>query len=409
MPTGQILISVSLILVALALGINWSWVEGFSFETPAALIEGSPEHEAKSEEYFRIKKDLQMGVEKGTMSVKDMILTVRKGNALALEIGFGYVDGKEIHKLAKAKFIERWQPKNGEILDRITRMQMAGIEYEEQVREAVNEDSQKGTIAQQYGDDCFRVALWWLAGTCFKWYWIMTVPIFLIVLLDLRYAGKKVSEELILRPLVFLKACSLGPIGFFLMDDAPGRACRYNKFRKTFLATKPYGYELSEEENQALLRQAEQPVLAFEEALGVFTTSGQLLRQPAMVCCMVWLMSLNISGMKSTIVPNPQVTVCAESIATPQLTIPHTMKEGSAGKSRDKAQTDRNVLVVTGVEEAPVMTEREVEFQSIAQPVQQCRWNPDQPRGPPESLVWRQYTCATTLCSSGLATSVKEG
>lgn len=418
MPWGQRLISAGLIVMTLVLGGNWEWLGNLDFENNLQLTRGSLEYKKTAEEFCSLKRKFQEGVEKGGLSVKEMLKIAWRIDELNIKLGLILSHAESISgfdSLMRKKFIERWQPGPNfprEVRDETERQLIARQVYDQECNEACAErDGPNGAIGKTYGDDWFGKAVWWLAKTSFKWYWLMTLPLLLIVLLDIVYSGKKLREELTLRPLVFLKATACGPIGFLVMDNAPGKAYCFNKLEREYLSNKPCDYRLSEAERQALLRQVDEPLLAFNEALDAFLASGQLLRQPAMVCAMVWVMgivfSFQIKGnadlYRPTTIASSAESGLAEVEAKKEVVAPAEKKSSPSQKEKYKLIA----LIIAPANELSAPKGDEERLQEIVQPIQRCCWKPDKSRGPPRMLVREQHTSAT-LCPSELAT-VMEG
>lgn len=127
---------------------------------------------------------------------------------------------------------------------------------------------------------------WWLV----KWYWLLTCPVFLIVLLNKRETGSTIKEELVLQPWNWLLACLTGPIGLACVSKTAALVWRYEKLR-TQWQSEHSGYWPDEEVREVIWRQAEQPLLDFDEAL----TSVNLyqVRKPILACLLIWLLHLN--------------------------------------------------------------------------------------------------------------------
>jgi hypothetical protein len=416
MPWGQKLISAGLIVLTLMLGGNWDWIGKLKFEDSPVLLQGTPERERAEDEFLVLKQRIQEGIEKGGVSVKEMLQASWRSDQLKIKLGFmvSYesVWGKD--SLIRKSYIERWQPGpdfRGEIRTETARQICAMQAFEDECREAVAErDGENGALGKAYDDGSLGRAFWWAVRTSMKWYWLMTLPFLLIVLLDIRYAGKKLREELMLRPMVFLKATLCGPIGFIVMDNATGKAYRFKKLEREYLSGKEFGYRLNEAERQAILRQVEEPLLAFNEALESFLASGQVLKQSVAVCAMVWVMGIlfgfHIRGNADTL--QPTIVAC---VAEAPLVNKITDEEKVASTARWvplHKEFKVFAILTAPVEETGDVESEEGEFREITQPLQRFSWNAVKPRGPPISALVRKNQTSTTLCLSGLAT-VTEG
>lgn len=133
----------------------------------------------------------------------------------------------------------------------------------------------------------------WFACTKWlvKWYFLLTLPAFVIVLLHKRDKGSSVKEEAVLRYQEWLLAFLSGPIGMLVMSGTGAKSYRYYQLLEQFRLENPERFWPEPEEEQALWRQVEQPLLDFDQAIAA-VRSGEVVRKPALACLIVWLLGI---------------------------------------------------------------------------------------------------------------------
>lgn len=153
--------------------------------------------------------------------------------------------------------------------------------YQEAAR--MNYGNTRPLLADVSGLACLK----WLL----KWYYLLTLPAFLISLLYKRDNGSGIKEELILQYQRWSLAALAGPLGMAIMSEKAAKSYRYSLLLNEFHKEHPERWWPNPDEANALWRQVEQPLLSFDEAIAS-VRDGTVVRKPALVCLLVWLVSV---------------------------------------------------------------------------------------------------------------------
>lgn len=234
-----------------------------------------------------------------------------------------------------------------------------------------------------------------------KWYFLMTIPAFLIMLVGKRYDGLSIKEELLLQPARLAYACLAGPIGAFSLSGVAAKISCYRRLEQQFLKDKPWGFQISERQKEALWVQVYKPLLTFDQALESLKEAGGSVRKPVTACVLVWILSLTYhhSGFQTNECYLQTITLNAPAEEELSFTNENTPTKRIPSSLENLIMLALLPgIVVTWPREKSVL--RIVKL--IVQLVQPFGWSPDKPRGPPNSLV-REKSTSTTLCLSELA------
>lgn len=113
-------------------------------------------------------------------------------------------------------------------------------------------------------------------------------------------------EELVLQPRRLLTACLFGPFGLMAISDTAAKAYRYRQLEDEFYVKNRRNP--NDEEEQAIRRRVEDPLLQFEQALELVRTSSERVRRPLAVCAIAWVLGLMSQPTLRQILP--QLVAC---------------------------------------------------------------------------------------------------
>ncbi len=217
------------------------------------------------------------------------------------------------------------------------------------------------------------VLLYWLV----KWYSLMTIPALLIFLLNRRSAGEMVLGQ----PRRILLACCFGPIGILAISDDAVRARSYNElsswYQREYCKTR-----LEKKEKLALWQMVDNPLLKFEEAVGLI--SGRKFRRPALACLLAWLIGMWLSP-----VPKNVIRYVAVAFVSSEQNLPEAKVKGGSDPSMLMAIMPTEVEVQ--YEEVTVVVEEE---QAEVSWLYQLAENP---RAPPVAVKEQHENSFSTL------------
>lgn len=243
--------------------------------------------------------------------------------------------------------------------------------------------------------------LWRFLRWLVKWYYLMTAPMLIIVLLDMWWRGQKVKQEVLCQPWRIARLCCLGAGGTLLISDSAGLAYAYHQLRRQYLADKPYDYRLTDSEEAALWRQAVEPVERFDELLEAVKASGIVaIRRPLFATSVAWLLGLSLcSPSKSQIDPVACAIVqVAESSETTAPVVPEMV---SVTSQRQIVPTVEKLIaaILPRPVEAPVSQVIEVIVACRLEP-ESVFWATNRSRAPPVTVKANNTLRGTVLgCS----------
>ena len=307
-----------LILVAfIALVGDFSWM---SENRPSEVLPCTPEWDACMENYQTTLKSFQSAIKAGKISLEEgaeydmKIWSLRS----TLRIGQDRVM-REVVQETRRVFVNGWQPDaktpdwvKEEIKTEEDRQGYAGMYFDSvwvELRETARlkyENLKPPTSAQLWA--AVRIVAIWMV----KWYFLMTCPAFLIVLLNKRQAGSSIKEELVLQPQRWLLACLSGPIGLACISETGAKVTRFRQFRDEYFAQHPDVNYIGPAAEAAIWRKVEQPLLSFDEAI-TLVKSGMTVRKPAFACLIVWLLGLfSVHALVVRVVQVQELVVCCQ-------------------------------------------------------------------------------------------------
>ena len=285
-----------IVVVFIALAGDFSWL---SERQPRGIAPKTSAQEACMKEYTTTVDSFQAAIKAGKLTIEDGAEYQVKVWSLRTKLGLLDIGPMaQIAQETRTVFIRDWQPDANtpdwikvKIRTEYDRQQYAGMYFDSafpQFQETARlkyENLKPPTSAQMWAAAGI-IAVWLV-----KWYFLMTFPIFLVVLLNKREAGSAIKEELILQPRRWLYACLCGPIGLASISETAAKAYRFRQFRDEYWSEHPEAEQLSPAVEAAIWRRVEQPLLSFDEAVAL-VKSGWAVRKPALACLFVWLLGL---------------------------------------------------------------------------------------------------------------------
>lgn len=316
--------------------LSWLFVIGFVFVMTGSgfwkeVAKDVAKHNAErvfagTPEFDRAMKEAEDVVAGVRQSARDSSLTIKSAAeaqmkvvaiTAKLEEKFGGFTA-EICELAESNFIANWQPPkemSRESVEFLTgnperkRQHLDMLFHHDWIMaqdEARKLFPETDAPLRNVGImNLLRLVAWVL-----RWYYLLTVPALLIFLTNRRYKGDSVFEELVLQPRRLLTACMFGPFGLIVISDTAAKALRYRQLEDEFYLK--YGRRPNDEQEQAIRRQVEKPLLQFEQALEQVRTSSERIRRPLAVCAVAWVLGLMSQPMLRQILPQP---VACESLS----------------------------------------------------------------------------------------------
>jgi hypothetical protein len=277
---------------------------------------------------------------------------------------------RRVYNTAIASYLEHWEAPAGLDLDNVwwgkdpeykkvhleDRFSREMLLERERNRSTTNDDE----IVPMLG----RFA-WWLL----RWYYLLTIPSLLIVMINLVFARKSVREEVIIGYRYWLRAVLGGPIGIFCNSETASRIKRYHELRSQHKWER-----LSAEEEDALWLQTLKPLLKFEQALEEIRQSEQRLRRPLLV---VMLSSVMCVRLIPAAQPEPVTSIVTADDSDRELS---TQDNGDDDADNDDSADDSAEPVETTQWAVPM---GEVEYRQEAAPCQPVMLAAYRPRGPP--------------------------
>lgn len=306
-----------IIVVFIALMGDFSWL---SEKQSRGIVPNTPAWEACLKEYTTTVDSFQAEVEAGKMTIEAGAEYQVKVWSLRTKLGlFDTELMAQIAQETRTVFIRDWQPDANtpdwikvKIGTEYDRQQYAGMYFDSafpQFQETARlkyENLKPPTSAQMWA--AARIIAVWMV----KWYFLMTFPIFLIVLLNKREADSSIKEELILQPRRWLYACLCGPIGLASISETAAKASRFRQFRSEYRNQHPEVNQLGPAAEAAIWRQVEQPLLSFDEAIASLK-SGWAVRKPTLACLFVWLLGLfSVHTLAARVAQVQELAVCCQ-------------------------------------------------------------------------------------------------
>lgn len=384
-PLSQILISALVILLFVVVMGDWSFIAG-SFERRQAQIAvwNSPEGQKLRGEIFQMRADLIQKAQDKKLTIEEAAKAQNRFEEICIKIGEDWTDHTTLAcRLSRKVFVDSWQPEPWRTSvfkkmcaeeDQFRRQQANSIFTTEFItmQSELNEASGK-TITSQ---DFKRFGLWLL-----KWYFLFTLPALIIAFINMKYVGKKVMEEILFQPREILLACCFGPIGMFAISDVAGEIKRYNRLRRQFMADKEWGYRLSQAEENALWLQVMEPMLKFEQAIELVKDPSNVVRKPALVCSIIWIISLFSGSLGKVLEPAYNAVVSIQTALVETETEENNNGEGGSGNDQFDNGFELALLPVRTTQ--TVLTTVEMKMVDTWQYPVSSRAPPGKPRGPP--------------------------
>ena len=366
-----------------------------------------------SPEWDQALKDLDEATNLAFNKVKDNTITMEEACQarakivdLKLRMGLDYREPSDtIIKGAREVYLRNWQ-----IPQEFSDERKAICQDDEKLRSdlaaddwqrnfLVVDDQARGQYASQRIDG---MAFVWLLAWLFKWYYLMAIPVFFMVLLDMKYLGQNLKEEILCQPGRIIRLCCLGTGGMLMISHSAGLAYAYDKLRRAYLADKPLGYRLSGLEETALWKQAAEPVEHFDELLEAVKASGVVaVRKPLFAASIAGLMGISLCSFGKGQM-NPTACVIVQVAASPEVVIT-AMPEAEDTTSKHKiVPTIEKLLAAIMPQPVEVVVSNEVVKVVVA-----CRlepksvfWASNRSRAPPVTVKVNDTIRGTILgCS----------
>ncbi len=411
MPVSQQIISWGIVLAFIFLVCDHSWWAGaLKDRAEKGEFPGTPVYEQALKDLSETNEEIRKKLASGKISPEETARLQYAGIECLSKMGRDWSNfSSGIFQQAEVVYAKNWQPSDRDqwmkshIKTETDRLSYAKVDFGQKFLDARNVLPRPECLAgiDVEARDFLRLGSWII-----KWYYLLVIPIFLVVLVGKHYEGVSIKEEILLQPSRLVWAFLGGPIGLFNLSGVAARVYCYRRLRQQFLANKPWNYGLTRQEDEALWVQVYEPILSFDQAVEKMKGTGKRIRRPLVACILAWLFSLayHQTGFRVT----EQVAIVSVGSQDGQESILVQSAKPPTTKGVSLLTTIVMLAVLPSLLTWPNREKvSEVLVKSTMQPVQHCCWNPDKPRGPPSLLVRKQYT-STTLCLSGLAT-VTEG
>lgn len=313
-PVSQTVLSWVVVILFVVLAGDWSFIErgiaNSHQHAEQAILPGTPEHDQLMSEMAEL-------VDSVKRAAKDGILTTDRAAEVQMQIIASCAKAEQewgdftaaVFDVAQSNFIASWTPPQGmdkevvEMLNSNPERKRYHLDWtfrqdwmlaQDKARRLYPETKPLTITPQQI----FSLGKWLI-----KWYWLLTIPSLIIFLLNRRYEGRSVAAELLLQPRRLALACLFGPFGLMAISDTAAKAYRYRKLKDEFYAK--HGRGPNDEQEQAIRRQVEEPLLQFEQALELARTSSERVRRPLAVCAIAWVLGLMSQPTLRQILPQP--------------------------------------------------------------------------------------------------------
>lgn len=312
--------------------LSWMFVIGFIFVMTGSsfwkeVAKDVAKHNAErvfagTPEYDRAMKEAESIVAEVRQSARDSNLTIKSAaeaqmkviaKTAKLEEKFGGFTA-EICQLAESNFIANWQPPKEmsedavEFLTNNPERKRWHLDWSFHQEWTLAQDEARKLFPETDAPlrnvgilDFLRLFAWIL-----RWYYLLTIPSLMIFLTNRKYKGDSMFEELVLQPRRLLTACLLGPFGLMAISDTAAKAYRYRQLEDEFYVKNRRNP--NDEEEQAIRRRVEDPLLQFEQALELVRTSSERVRRPLAVCAIAWVLGLMSQPTLRQILP--QLVAC---------------------------------------------------------------------------------------------------
>ncbi len=300
-PVSQTAVSWLIVILFVALAGDWNfWREIYANHQKiqaTAIYPGMPEYDQVTAELEGILESIRQKAKDGSLTVKEaaekqmMFIDVCSRKSMKWE---HYTTVTCL--VAKEFFIANWKP-TADTPDFVLEDFEKNPQHKRHELECrfligffkAREDARQlypGTKVALENQDLVNFGKW-----AFKWYWLLTLPSLIILLINRRYKGESVKEELLLKPWRLLLACCGGPVGILCVSETAARALVYCQLEEEFRLAHDYRWP-DAQERQAILRQLEEPLLRFDEALAQAKNTTVRIRRPITVCLLAWLIGI---------------------------------------------------------------------------------------------------------------------
>ena len=289
-----------IVVIFIALVGDFSWLKDVQ---PPKMCPGCPAYEACMKEYNETIDSFESTIKTGKITPEQGAQYHAKIWSLRTKLHLSWNNklDEDVGRKTREIFIRDWQPTAADTPDWIRvkihsdydRQQYAGMYFDsiwiglQETARMKYENLKPATAAQVRA--AAKIVVFWTV----KWYFLLTCPAFLIVLLNKRKVGGSVGEELILQPYRWLSACLGGPIGLACISETADKVILFRQFKRQYLLAHPDTMGiLSRTVKTAIWRQVEQPRLSFDEALASLKYY-KAVHRPALACLLLWLMSIH--------------------------------------------------------------------------------------------------------------------
>lgn len=295
MPLGRKAIIFLILAVFVGIVGDFSWVpKAVEKEKERMALWDSQQGKEYLREISEIVSYASQQASAGTFSIEDCVKT--RWRLLWLIEQLGIENSSEpgiVYDAGRESYIQNWQMDDSlnenlkKILETDPIHRTAWIKSEFSRKIQLKNEELRPDNMPPIELNLKKIGLWLV-----KWYFLMTIPGFFIMLVCMRHAGKKVKEEIILNWRRILLAAIFGPLGLCVASESAGRMRRYYRFRDEFLTDKGWDYRLSQAEEDAIWIQAMEPVLRFDQAMAALKESGGKIKRPALACFLAWMIGL---------------------------------------------------------------------------------------------------------------------
>lgn len=424
MPFSQAMLSWGIVLfyIVLVCDHGW-WAQAIKEREDKGNFPGTPTYNQALADFSANSAEIDGLLTSGMITPDDTVRLQYRGIQCLDKMGkdwSGFSAG--FYEKAQEVYARRWKPTDGDKVATLNckteadREAYAKWNFQQKFLEAQATAKRPDCLAPlEFRLDTTLYVLYWIV----KWYFLMTVPVLMIVLVGKRYEGLSIKEEFLLQPVRLGLACLAGPIGTFSLSGVAAKVYCYGKLKREFLADKASDYRLNSEDEQALWIQVYKPVMTFDQALDSLKSTGKGIRRPIMACLLtgsfagftLFHASTQIRGVvqevavASTVLNDSVETILegAQTLLEPlmeQATVLEAAAESTAERIMESTHqvvakwtsslvTMALLAILPGLLVWPVAQRSKYVVLEIAQPTQQPCWRRLKPRGPP-SLAKRQ-------------------
>jgi hypothetical protein len=387
----QTFFSLLIFVSFIALFINWPWLgEHFKERQKNIILPGTPAYEETITEIFQVMEQVKNKVKNGNLGLKEAVFLRNYIIDLHAKIEQDWtIKTSFIMDEARKCFVNNWQPPE-ETPERFKKLFAKDDSARREHAEIILNRHITQALAEAPHSDCMKIADidWFAFGFWFlKWYYLLVFPSLFCLLLNIWFAEKSfraVIEKVYFDCREVFYASCFGPIGLGFVSETANTYRRYNRLQYEYLAKKPYGYQLSRAEENALWLQVNRPVLAFEEALQ--NVADGYVYRPALACFLVWLTGFSLFSLGKSNQAVAAVSISA-TVSDEVIELPREPVKFQVATSNSLARfiSSLNAIVLPPMilwESAEVVMVKEEPSRSL----RMIYLNSQRPRGPPAAV-----------------------